>query len=80
MMIRSALDSWQASGASSDVRAADLHFALFSALRAVSPAEALPHALRAREAYATLPAPPRAKLAALDEWLHTRPHRRDDRG
>ncbi|MCY1070529.1 serine/threonine-protein kinase [Nannocystis sp. RBIL2] len=79
MMIRSALDSWQASGSSSHVRAADLHYALFTALRAASPAEALPHALRAREAYAALPAPPQAKLAALDEWLHTRPHRRDDR-
>ncbi|MCY1008446.1 serine/threonine-protein kinase [Nannocystis pusilla] len=74
-MIRSALDSWQASATSPDVRAADLHYALFSALRAAAPAEALPHALRAREAYAGLPAPPRAKLTALDEWL-----RRHDRG
>ncbi|PCC73627.1 Serine/threonine protein kinase [Nannocystis exedens] len=79
LVIRSALDSWDPGGQSSDARAADLHYALFSALRGPAPADALPHALRARDAYAALAAPPQAKLATLAEWLRARPNRSGDR-
>ncbi|WAS96529.1 serine/threonine-protein kinase [Nannocystis poenicansa] len=72
LVIRAALDDWDPHRRARDPRTADLHHALFAALRAESPAQALPHALRARELYAALAAPPQAKLAGIDAWLRSR--------
>ena len=78
LIIRAALESWDPDDTATDRRAAALHHALFVALQADAPAQAHPHALRARDLLTAQDPPAQPELDELTAWLRAHPAPREE--